>query len=545
MRRRNAPVILLLLLLAAALAVLATLQYRWIDRISDAERKQMRENANFAARRFAGEVSRALQQLHETFVADGDIVEQYRATPHRALVRNVYLIDRSAGDWTLHLVGEDGVEEVEWPAELLPMRDRMPRVDPERRGPPQLPEPLHADLPALFVVEPRGARPRGLFGGPPRIVLVHLDPRGLADFVMTRDGYDLAVMSGSRLLYRSDAAWPDGKTPPDIDLAVAPFGDGPPWRRGSAGVPPADAGEAAAGRRRHQPAGTPALLVPPPLRVLVRRHDATVDAIVAGARRRNLAISFAILLVLGITVAVLVMLLRRAERLRQQQNEFVAAISHELNTPVAALRSAGENLRDGIVHDPEKLARYGGNIVRESARLGELTSQILELAGMQERRARLFAPVAVASVIEDAIAQCAPLIEKNPVTIETEIEPDLPEVRVDLSSITRAVQNLIANAIRHGGAGGWVGVRAARDGKCVTITVEDRGPGIDPSDAAQLFDAFYRGRNSTAVPGAGLGLAIVRQIAIAHGGSVRLVRPTDRRRTGAAFTIELPAVSHA
>jgi signal transduction histidine kinase len=139
--------------------------------------------------------------------------------------------------------------------------------------------------------------------------------------------------------------------------------------------------------------------------LLVRRHDGSVDAMVAGARRRNLAVSFGIVLILGITTFVLAALLRRAERLRRQQNEFIAAISHELNTPVAALRSAGENLRDGIIHDREKLARYGGTIVRESTRLGDLTAQVLELAGMQERRARPAMQVDVAAVIDDAVAQ--------------------------------------------------------------------------------------------------------------------------------------------
>ena len=104
--------------------------------------------------------------------------------------------------------------------------------------------------------------------------------------------------------------------------------------------------------------------------------------------------------------------------------------------------------------------------------------------------------------------------------------------------MTRAVQNLIANAIRHGGSGNYVGVRAVRKGFGVAITVEDRGPGIDKNDASHLFEPFYRGRKSGGVRGTGLGLAIVRQIARAHGGSVEVDR---HARGGAAFTIHLPA----
>jgi signal transduction histidine kinase len=105
------------------------------------------------------------------------------------------------------------------------------------------------------------------------------------------------------------------------------------------------------------------------------------------------------------------------------------------------------------------------------------------------------------------------------------------------------VQNLAANAVRHGGSGSWVGVRASRDGASrVAITVEDRGPGIDSRDAAHLFEPFYRGRGTSAIRGSGLGLTIVQQIVAAHGGSVAVDR---KRRTGAAFTITLPVERNA
>jgi signal transduction histidine kinase len=548
-RRTNALVVLLLLLLAATLVLLATLQYRWIDRVSDAERQQMRANIDFGARRFVDDFSRELVQIHESFVHEGDAAEQWRqwrrAVPNPELIEAVYLIERTEDDWTLRPAGNSaGV--VPWPAALEPIHQRLPRIGPgqPRRGPPDLPQPFFGGIPALYVVEARGGggMPEGpprMFGrpGPPRMVLVRLDREALRDAVLPRlaqrhfstsraDEYDVAVTGGDEVLYRSNRAWPDGHTPPDIALPIAPFGVGP--RRRSPDFE----------RLRREP--------PPPRpdawRILVRRHDGSVDAVVASARRRNLAVSFGIVLILGAAVLLLAALLRRAERLRKQQLEFVAAISHELNTPVAALRSAGENLRDGIIHDPAKLARYGETIVRESTRLGELTSQVLELAGMQERRGRAARePVDVAAVIADAIAQCGWLVEGTPVRIESHVDAGLPPLQGDARAITRAVQNLVANAIRHGGAGEWVGVRATRDGDRVAITVEDRGPGIEPAEAAQLFDAFYRGRNSSAVPGAGLGLAIVRQIAAAHGGSVRI----DKRKGGASLTIEFPVADHA
>src|SRR5213075_171386 len=113
------------------------------------------------------------------------------------------------------------------------------------------------------------------------------------------------------------------------------------------------------------------------------------------------------------TVAVLVVLLRRSERLHQQQTEFVASISHELNTPVTALRSAGENLRDGIVTDPAKLADYGKTIVRESTRLADLLGAVMDFAGMQTRpRARSFEHLDVRALVEEALAQSRWLIDE-------------------------------------------------------------------------------------------------------------------------------------
>ena len=149
----------------------------------------------------------------------------------------------------------------------------------------------------------------------------------------------------------------------------------------------------------------------------------------------------------------------------------------------------------------------------------------------------------LAAVIEDAVAQCDWLVRGTPLRIETNVEEALPPVHGERAALTRAVQNLVANAVRHGGSGEWIGVRAFRSNDRgnghVRITVEDRGPGIDAGEAAHLFEPFYRGRNSATVPGAGLGLAIVREVAVAHGGSVEI----ERRRGGAAFTIDLPAVA--
>jgi two-component system sensor histidine kinase SenX3 len=529
----NTLLVLLLVLLAAVLGVLATLQYRWIDRVSQAERQQMRANLEFATRVFSDDLGKVLESVVRSFEANADI----RAA-HPDLVVAAYRIGRDEEGWFL----DDGEKWVPWPPELEKVHERMETMARELQSdqpPPHMPGPFVADVPALLLVDRRGGGgPPDLGGRPPRIVLVHLNLATLRNSVLPRLAqqhfgreHDVAIVSGSDILYRSDRAWPDGRTPPDAEVVLQPI-----TRRGPERGPP----------RLRRPAGAqpmdPPVLPHEQWRLLVRRHDGGVDAVVAAARRRNLGVSFGIMLVLGAAVLLLAALLRRAERLREQQLQFVAAISHELNTPVAALRSAGENLRDGIISERDKVTRYGESIVRESTRLGELVGQVLEMAGMQARHRTMHEPVDVAAVIEDAVAQCDWLIRGTPVRIETNVEEGLPAISGDRGALTRAVQNLVANAVRHGGSGEWIGVRAMRDGHHVRITVEDRGPGIDAGEAAHLFEPFYRGRNSATVPGAGLGLSIVHQVAVAHGGSVEI----ERKRGGAAFTIQLPAVtSHA
>ncbi|HUP60348.1 MAG TPA: HAMP domain-containing sensor histidine kinase [Thermoanaerobaculia bacterium] len=532
-RGTNALLAALLVLLVAGLGVLAVLQYGWIDRVSDAERERMRANIDFAARRFTEELRAEIGEVFESFARPegGDLGQRYgdwaSIAVHPRLIANIYVIQRDS----VRMLDLDSLQLVEstWPEALAGLRRQIESM----AGPARWPPPFVADVPGLLIAPRRGPPPAGFeeMRDDRPAIFVQLDRAQLVDVILPQlaaqhfatgtDSYDVAVMRGTELLFRSDPSWPDGRTLPDVEVPFVAFEPAVrpvPLRAMAPNRPPME-----------------------PWRLLVRRRDAALETLVASARRRNLALSFGILFILAATVALLLALLRRADRLRAQQAQFVAAMTHELNTPIAALRAAGENLKDGIVADGEKLTRYGDVIVKESARLGDMVAQVLDFAGIQARaNARAsHEPVDVEAIVGEAVEQCRALDAE--VTIETQVETDLPRVRGDAQALTRAIQNLVANAIRHGGSGGWVGVRVSRNGSGVAITVEDRGPGIDGRDTARLFEPFYRGRNSTRVRGAGLGLAIVQQIARAHGGSVDVDR---KRRSGAAFTIHLPAETH-
>jgi signal transduction histidine kinase len=266
--------------------------------------------------------------------------------------------------------------------------------------------------------------------------------------------------------------------------------------------------------------------------------------VVARARRRNLAVSAGILALLAASFAMLVVATQRARRLARQRMELVAGVTHELNTPLAAIRSAGQNLADGVVGDPEQVRRYGALIEREGRRLSALVGQALKLAGI-ESGARIWRPepASVADAVQESLADCRWLIAENGTQVETDLPEDLPEVIVDRGALGLIVRNLVDNAARHAADGKWVGVRARVEpgGSHVLLTVEDRGPGIAPEDRPHLFEPFYRGRKvvGSATPGSGLGLDLVRRAAAAHGGTVQVSPGTGGQ--GARFAVRLPA----
>ena len=211
---------------------------------------------------------------------------------------------------------------------------------------------------------------------------------------------------------------------------------------------------------------------------------------------------------------------QRARRLARQQMELVAGVTHDLNTPLAAIRSAAQNLADGVVAAPEQVRRYGTLIEREGSRLSALVAKALELAGIQSgSRVYRPEPVALAEVVGEALDASRWALQEGGFAVEEDVPADLPPVRADRGALQMAVQNLVDNAVKHAAAGRWLGLRARAAGAWVTLTVEDRGPGIRPEDRPHLFEPFFRGPAAAGpVPGSGLGLSLVRQVVEAQGG---------------------------
>ncbi|MGD8816235.1 MAG: HAMP domain-containing sensor histidine kinase, partial [Acidobacteriota bacterium] len=272
----------------------------------------------------------------------------------------------------------------------------------------------------------------------------------------------------------------------------------------------------------------------------------SVDTAVAQLRRRNLAFSFGVILVLAASVMVLGVAARRSRRLAQRQMEFVAGISHELRTPIAGISSLSQNLADGVVQDLKQAARYGETIHRESRRLGNMVEGVLQFSAIRAGGYRFEMGAAeVASFIDDAVAALDPKLMRQ-ATLDVDIEAGLPTLHGDERALRMVVGNLVSNALKFSGQGGRVHLSAAlapgRHGAEVVLRVQDSGPGIAAGEVPSIFEPFYRGHAAQEhqIEGSGLGLSLVKEIVEAHAGRIEV---SSRAGEGSVFSVHLPVAA--
>lgn len=231
------------------------------------------------------------------------------------------------------------------------------------------------------------------------------------------------------------------------------------------------------------------------------------------------------------------------EQLKTQRirTEFVAHASHELKSPVASLQTLGEALRQAVRDDPEAADRFAERIVFESARLGRLVGDLLDLSRLEDPEPLPEETVDVSQgaqkVVEDARVEA----ETKNVDLNVEVE-DGVLVKGDESQIVVLVRNLVENAIRYTAGGGRVSIDVYHEGDAAVIRVSDNGMGIPLEAQGRIFERFYRvdRARSRDRGGTGLGLAIVKHVVELHGGVVQLDSELGR---GSIFTARIPAVS--
>ncbi|MEW6743791.1 MAG: ATP-binding protein [Planctomycetota bacterium] len=266
-----------------------------------------------------------------------------------------------------------------------------------------------------------------------------------------------------------------------------------------------------------------------------------LDEVELRERRATLLQAGVLLALFSLIVAVVVLSLRalgREVELARLKSEFVSSVSHELKTPLTAIRMLAEMLRAGSVA-PEKQARYHETIERESVRLARLIDNILDFDRLERgERPFHFERASMAEIVSAAVETIRLEATAQGFSIELDVAPDLPLVRADRDALAEVVLNLLSNAVKYSDKVKEIQVRAAVRDAQVAVSVTDRGIGIAPADQARIFERFQRvekaGRRTG---GAGLGLAIARLIAEAHDGRLTVVSEPG---VGSEFTLWLP-----
>jgi signal transduction histidine kinase len=229
----------------------------------------------------------------------------------------------------------------------------------------------------------------------------------------------------------------------------------------------------------------------------------------------------------------------REQALEQSRRQLVAWVSHDLRTPLAGLRAMAEALEDGLAADPP---RYHKQIRAEAERLATMVDDLFELSRIQSGSLQLSSDqIALDDLVSDVLASTEALARERGVRLGGSASRQLT-VRADPRELSRALTNLLANAIRHTPPGGCVHVEARPEGGDAVLAVADSCGGIPEADLPHVFDLAWRGtdaRSPAPDSGAGLGLAIVRGVAEAHHGSVRVANTG----VGCRFEMRLPACS--
>ena len=219
----------------------------------------------------------------------------------------------------------------------------------------------------------------------------------------------------------------------------------------------------------------------------------------------------------------------REREMEKARRDLVAAVSHDLRTPLASTRALIEALADGVAADPQTESRYLSSASRELEHLSRLVDALFELARIDAGLLQLtLEEASLHDLISDTIASFQPQAERKGVRLAGELVGDVDPVLANPPRLQRVLHNLVSNALRHTPADGAVTLRATREGEEARVEISDTGEGIAAEDLPRVFERSFRGEQSRTrpekddAPGAGLGLAIARGLVEAHGGTMNV-----------------------
>ena len=245
---------------------------------------------------------------------------------------------------------------------------------------------------------------------------------------------------------------------------------------------------------------------------------------------------------LGLTaglVAVTLRQLQKEQELARLRSDFVSGVSHELRTPLAQIRMFTETLALERVRSPDEARRALDIIVRESERLSHLVDNVLQFSRAERGTLRLAPePTPLNALLQDVVDGFQPLAEARHVSVRLS-SPGGITASVDGAAVRQIVLNLLDNAVKYGPAGQSVCVNLGVENGSAVITVEDQGPGIPAGAREKVWQPYWRlpRERESAVGGSGIGLAVVKELVTAHGGSVSV---RDGAAGGARFEVRLP-----
>ncbi len=249
-----------------------------------------------------------------------------------------------------------------------------------------------------------------------------------------------------------------------------------------------------------------------------------------------------IVLALGGGTLLAIRSLHKEITLARMRREFMDTVSHELRTPITSILLNAELLqREGL--PPERAAVSVRQVKEEALRLEKMVSDILDISRMQRAGTSWMRPERVdpGEILESTLLSYSSLLQAKGFRVEKEVEPGLPQVLADREAASRALGNLVGNAVKYSGDSREILLRLRREGEMVAFDVVDHGIGVPPGEEEKIFQRFYRVKNEErSIPGVGLGLAVARELVRGQGGDIRL-SPTPGG--GSTFTLLLPKAS--
>jgi signal transduction histidine kinase len=346
------------------------------------------------------------------------------------------------------------------------------------------------------------------------------DGRRLLDAL---EGRRLAAVPAGIASRRGDVL--EERTLEDLEAALTRGAGGRAGLR--VGAAPPSAGDAVV-RRLRAPLDS--------LAVWMRPDDALAD----GAPVGILALA-AGLAVYALGSGLAVVAVRKSARAARMKEDFVAAVSHEMKTPIAAVQAMAEMLAQGRITGPERAREYAERMRAEMQRLGATVRNVLDAARIERGAGPLVAPRTLdpAGVVESVAGVVRPVLAARGFSFDVDVRPAPRPMAVDPDALTSVLVNLLDNAAKFSGERREVVLRGGPRAGGYRVEVLDRGPGVPAADRDHVFDRFWRGdaARRDAVPGIGLGLHVARRLVSAHGGSLRV---EERDGGGAAFVVDLP-----